>query len=199
MASPIEQTFLSRLTERKRKRSDILDGLERLKKVSLAELLDLCSVLSKDDILWLLQAKVPNALRLAEIVRALPSAMPKAAIDLETFVNVLLFCTADKQKSCNDVTEMEILAPPISNCLKCKSPFISQNKMCTVTVFSNQKVKSAMKLSCRCKDCKLNYGYSMFGNAEEGLHFYQVQRPYVETSDDVFLERSLRLFQASLA
>ncbi|XP_074625879.1 uncharacterized protein LOC141884088 isoform X2 [Acropora palmata] len=56
-----------------------------------------------------------------------------------------------------------------------------------------------MKPSCRCKDCKLNNGYSMFGNAEEGLHFYKVQRPYVEASDDVFLDRSLCLFQVSLA
>ena len=92
----------------------------------------LYSVLSKDDILWLLQAKVPNALRIAEIVCALPSAMPRAAknallayyfktfaavgeIDREKFVNVLLFCTADQQKSGDDVTEIEILAPPISN------------------------------------------------------------------------------------
>ena len=216
MASPFEQTFLSSITERKRKRSDISEGLERLKNVSLANLSDLCSVLSKDDILWLLQAKLPNALRLAEIVRALPSAIPKGAkntllnyyfktfavageIDREKFVNVLLFCTADEQKSGNDVTEMEILVPLISNCIKCKSPLISQNKMCTVTVFSLQKVKSAMKLSCRCKDCKLNYGYSMFGNAEEGFHFYEVQHPYVEASDDVFLDRRLCLFQVSLA
>ena len=54
MASPCKQTFLSSLTERKRKRSDISEGLERLKNVSLSELSDLCSVLSKDDILWLL-------------------------------------------------------------------------------------------------------------------------------------------------
>jgi len=120
-------------------------------------------------------------------------------ITLETFVNVLLFCTADKQKSGKDVTEMEILAPLISNCIKWKAPLISPNKMCTVTVLSIQKVKSAMKQSCHCKDCKSNYGYSMFGNAEEGFHFYQVQRPYEEASDDVFLERSLCLFQVSLA
>ena len=197
MASPIKKRFLSSLTERKRKRSDISEGMERLKNVSLSELSDLCSVLSKDDILWFLQAKVPNALRLAEIVRALPSAMPKATkntllayyfktfaavgeIDREKFVDLLLFCTAGQHKSGNDVAEMEILAPPISNCTKCKSPLISQNKMCTVTVFTLQKVQSAMKLSCRCKDCKLNYGYSMFGNAEEGFRFYEVQRPYVE-------------------
>lgn len=216
MASPFEQTFLSNLTERKRKRSAISEGLERLKNVSLSDLSDLCSVLSKDDILWLLQAKVPHALKLAEIVRALPSAMPKAAkntllayyferfaavgeIDWEKFVSLLLFCTAEQQKFGSDVVEMEILAPPISNCTKCKSPLIPQNKMCTVTVFSLKKVQSAMKLSCRCKDCKLNYGYSMFGNAEEGFRFYEVQRPYVEASDDVFLDRSLCLFQVSLA
>ena len=62
MVSSYEQTFLSSLTERKKKRSDISEGLERLKNVSLSELSDLCSVLSKDDILWLLQAEVPNAL-----------------------------------------------------------------------------------------------------------------------------------------
>ena len=197
MASPSEQTFLSTLIERKRKRSDISEGLERLKKVSLSDLSDLCSVLSKDEILWLLQVKVPHALRLAEIVRSLPSAMPKAAkntllayyfqrfapvgeIDREKFVNLLLFCTTEQQKSGSDFAETEILAPPVSNCIKCKSPLTSQNKMSTVTVFSLKKVQPAMKLSCRCKDCKLNYGYSMFGNAEEGFRFYEVQRPYVE-------------------
>ncbi|KAJ7357512.1 hypothetical protein OS493_025029 [Desmophyllum pertusum] len=196
MASPFEQEFLANITERKRKRSDIQEGLERLKNVSVSELSDLCSVVSKEDILWLLQAKVPNALRLAEIVRAMPSAMPKATkntllayylnkfatavgeIDFDKFVNVLQFCTADQQqKSGSEVTEMEILAPPIRNCTKCKSPLISQNKMCTVTVFSLQNVKSAMKLSCRCKECKLNFGYSMFGNVEEGYHFYQKSDP----------------------
>lgn len=149
-------------------------------------------------------------------MHALPSAMPKAAkntllayylkmfaagceIDLEKFVSVLLSCTADQQQSGNDAMKMEILAPPISNCRKCKSPLISQNKMCTVTVFSLQNVKTAMKLSCCCKDCKLNYGYSMFRNVGEGFHFYEVQRPYVEARDDVFLDRNLYLFQVSLA
>ena len=116
----------------------------------------------------------------------------------EKFLNVLLFCTTGQQKSGNDVTEIEILTPPISNCIKWKSQLISQNKMSTVTVFSNQKGKSAMKLSCRCKDCKLKYGYSMFGNAEEDFHFYEVQHPYAVASDDVFLDRSLCLFQVSL-
>lgn len=155
---------------------------------------------------------MPNALRLAKIVDASPSAMPKAAknillayyfktiaavgeIDREKFINLLLFCAADQQKSSNDIVEIEILTLSISNCTKCKSLLISQNKMCTVTVFSLQKVQSAMKLSCRYKDCKLNYGYSKFGNAEEGFHFYEVQGPYVEASDDVFLDKACVFFK----
>ena len=114
--------------------------------LNLSELSDLCSVLSKGDILWFLQAKVPNALRLAEIMCSLPSAMPKAAkntllayyfetfaavgeIDREKFKNLLLFCTADQQKSGNDVAEIEILTPPISNCTKCRSPLSKAVRM----------------------------------------------------------------------
>ena len=217
MASLFEKAFLSGVTERKRKRCDIKEGLQRLKNVSISDLQDLCSTLDKEDILMIVQAKLPNAIRLAEIIRAIPSAMPKATkdtllayyfnklglagdIDIERLVNVLLFCTADLPRiSCNGVREIEILAPPVTNCCNCKSLLIAQNKTGTVTVFSGESVKTAMKLSLRCKDCKLNYGYSMFGNIQEGYHFYKEERPYVEASDGVFMERSLCLFQVSLA
>ena len=98
---------------------------------------------------------MPNAQRLAEIMHALPLVIPRAAkntllpyyfktfvkvgeIDQGKFISVLLFCTTDQQKSCSDFMEMEILAPPISNCIKCKSPLISQNKICTVTVVNKE-------------------------------------------------------------
>ena len=163
------------------------------------------------------QAKLPNAIRLAAIIRAIPSAMPKGTkdmllayyfkklgpagdIDVERLVNVLLFWTADLPRiSCNGVREIEILAPPVTNCCNCKSLLVAQTKIGTVTVFSGESVKTAMNLSLRCKDCKLNYGYSMFGNIQEGYRFYKEERPYVEASDGVFMERSLCLFQVSLA
>ena len=217
MASPFEQAFLSGVTERKRKRCDIKEGLQRLKNVPISDLQDLCSALDKEAILMVVQAKLPNAIRLAEIIRAIPSAMPKATkdkllayylkklgpvgdIDIQRLVNVLLFCTSDlPRNSSNGVEEIEILAPPVTNCCKCKSLLVAQNNICTVTVFSAVSVKTAMKLSLRCKDCKLNYGYSMFGNIEKGYHFYKEKRPCVEASDEVFMERSLCLFQVSLA
>ena len=162
------------------------------------------------------QAKLSNAIWLAEIICAFPSAIPKVTkdtllayyfklglvgdIDIEQLANVLLFCTADlPRSSCNEVREIEILIPPVTNCCNCESLLVAQNKVCTVTVFSGESARTAMKLSLQCKDCKLNYGYSMFGNIQEGYHFYKEERPCVEASDKVFMERSLCLFQVSLA
>ena len=62
MASPFEKAFLSGVTERKRKRCDIKEGLQRLKNVSISELQALCSALDKEDILMIVQAKLPNAI-----------------------------------------------------------------------------------------------------------------------------------------
>ena len=56
-----------------------------------------------------------------------------------------------------------------------------------------------MKFSSCYKDCKLNYGYSKFGNDKNGYKFYEEQHVYVEATDNVFLDRSLCLFQISLA
>ena len=71
--------------------------------------------------------------------------------------------------------------------------------MSNVTVFSMNTIKTAMKLCLRCQDCDINYGYSMFGNGKKGYRFYDEERPYVEATDEVFLERSLCLLQISLA
>ena len=56
----------------------MLEALEIMRNVSLSEISEMCSVLSKSDIIWLLQGKASNAVQLAEIVRAIPLGMPKA-------------------------------------------------------------------------------------------------------------------------
>ena len=137
-------------------------------------------MLSKDDILWLLQAKVPNALRLAEIVCVLYHRPCLGRL------RILCWPITSKhlprlERSIGKSSSMYYcFAPPISRnpamtLRKSKSSRhqsaialsvnlrsftfysvkVSQNKMCTITVFSLQKVKYAMKLSCRCKGCKL--------------------------------------------
>ena len=50
-----------------------------------------------------------------------------------------------------------------------------------------------MKFSSCCKDCKLK------GNTKNGYKFYEEQHVYVEATDNVSLDRSLSLFQISLA
>jgi len=62
-SSPFEQTFLSSVTK---------EGLQRLKHVLVSDFQDLCSALDKEEILMLVQAKLPDAIRLAEIIRAIP-------------------------------------------------------------------------------------------------------------------------------
>lgn len=56
----------------------MLETLEMMRNVSQSEISEMCSVLSKSDILWLLQGKVPKSLQLADIFQAIPSGMPKA-------------------------------------------------------------------------------------------------------------------------
>lgn len=118
--TPFEAAFLENLSGRKRKRSDLLEALEVVKNVRLSELSQLRNVLSKDDLLWLMQLKIPNALKFADIVRSMPQVMPQAAkktvlsfyyrklckieeeIDLESCVSLLLFCTDDRQPDVDD-------------------------------------------------------------------------------------------------
>lgn len=213
--TPFEAAFLENLSGTKRKRSDLLEALEIVKKVTLSELSQLRNMLSKDDLLCLIQVKIPNALKLADIVRSMPQVMPQAArktmlsfyfrklckvaeeIDFESCLNLLLFCIDERLPDVDHY--VEILAPPVNTCTNCSKSLSTHNKMCSVTVFSMTTIKTAMKLSLRCPDCEINFGYSMFGNVNKGYRFYDEQRPYVEASDEVFLERSMCFFQISLA
>ena len=212
--SPFEAAFLENLSGTKRKRSDLLEALETVKNTSLSELSQLRNVIRKDDLLWLLQLKIPAALKLADIVRSMPQGMPQAArkimqafyfsklckeeeIDVESCASLLLFCTDQRHPDVEH--EVEILAPPVNTCTNCSKMLKAQNKMSNVTVFSMNTIKTAMKLCLQCQDCDINYGYSMFGNGKKGYRFYDEERPYVEATDEVFLERSLCLLQISLA
>ena len=212
-----ENLFLNNLRGRKRKRADISQALETVKSTSLAVLDDMRNTFNKGELLWLFQLKVPNALKLANIIREIPTALPKPTkkallsyycskfteirgdLEVDRCVRLLQFLTEGIETHNYEQDAVEILAPPVDNCINCNKALAAQNQVCSVTVFSKNHVKSAMKLSSSCRDCKLNYGYAKFGNAEKGYQFYEEQRVYVEATDNVFLERSLCLFQISLA
>ena len=183
--SPFEAAFLENLSGTKRKRSDLLEALETVKNTSLSELWQLRNVIRKDDLLWLLQLKIPAALKLADIVRSMPQGMPQAArkimqafyfsklckeeeIDVESCASLLLFCTDQRHPDVEH--EVEILAPPVNTCTNCSKMLKAQNKMSNVTVFSMNTIKTAMKLCLRCQDCDINYGYSVW-KWEERISF----------------------------
>ena len=212
-----ENLFLNNLRERKRKRSDISQALETVKTTSFSDLEDMRNTLDKGDLLSLFKFKVPNALKLANIIREIPTALPKPAkkvllayyfskysevrgeFEVERCVRLLNFLTEGLEIHNYEQEAVEILAPPVENCINCNKALVAQNQICSVTVFLRNYVKSAMKFSSCCKDCNLNYGYSKFGNAQNGYKFYEEQRVYIEATDSVFLDRSLCLFQISLA
>ena len=153
----------------------------------------------------------------ANIIREIPTALPKPAkkvllayyfskysevrgeFEVERCVRLLNFLTEGLEIHNYEQEAVEILAPPVENCINCNKALVAQNQICSVTVFLRNYVKSAMKFSSCYKDCKLNYGYSKFGNDKNGYKFYEEQHVYVEATDNVSLDRSLCLFQISLA
>ena len=71
-----ENLFLNNLRERKRKRSDISQALA-VKSTSLSDLEDMRNTLTKGDLLSLHKFKVPNALKLANIIWEIPTGLAK--------------------------------------------------------------------------------------------------------------------------
>ena len=72
-----ENLFLNNLREWKRKRSDISHALETVKSTSLSDLEDMRNTLTKGDLLSLFKFKVPNVLKLANIIWEIPTGLPK--------------------------------------------------------------------------------------------------------------------------
>ena len=72
-----ENLFLNNLREWKRKRSDISHALETVKSTSLSDLEDMRNTLTKGDLLSVFKFKVPNVLKLANIIWEIPTGLPK--------------------------------------------------------------------------------------------------------------------------
>ena len=91
-----------------------------------------------------------------------------------------------------------ILCPPTEVCLLCGWS-LSLRNVAYITLFDRETIVPGIKFLLRCQNCKVNYGYSMYGNTENGYKFYQEKRPYVEASNVTYLSRGLCLDQIHLA
>ena len=149
-----EDLLLNNLREWKRKRSDISQALETLKSTSLSDLDDTRNTLNKGDLLWLFKLKVPNVLKLANIIREIPTALPKQPKkahlsyycskfteirgDLEVYrcVRLLQFLTEGLETDNYEQDAVEILAQPVDNCINCNKALVAHNQVCSVTEIS---------------------------------------------------------------
>ncbi len=60
-------------------------------------------------------------------------------------------------------------------------------------------LKTAKKITLRCKKCSILFNYAMYGNKEAtGFQFYHSEREYIEVST-LYFERRLLEWQCSLA
>lgn len=95
--------------------------------------------------------------------------------------------------------ELLVLAPPLAECPTCSTRLVVYHD-CTTRVYEMDGVITLPKITLRCIGCKLYFGYSQFGNKKPlGFRYYENERPYIEVTDTVFVNRKLLEFQCSLA
>ena len=94
--------------------------------------------------------------------------------------------------------ETLVLAPVLAECPMCRSRLVSHHN-CMAKVYELDGATTLPKVTLRCIACNLYFGYSRFGNTSLGFRYYENERPYVEATDTVFVNRRLLEFQCSLA
>ena len=99
----------------------------------------------------------------------------------------------------------KFLAPPVCKCLNetCKlvgslTSLAPHHDPINVLVFTIRGPTVATKVSLRCKACSTIYNYSMYGKKTEGEMYYSLERPLVEVTDRVYVERGVQELFCSL-
>ena len=92
-----------------------------------------------------------------------------------------------------------ILYPPTTVCFTCGWSLQLQSQPASVTVFEKDKPLPGIKFTLKCRNCNFHYGYSMYGNNDEGYRFYPKRRPYIESSNVTMVSRGLCLEHICLA
>ena len=214
--------------ERKRKHDRLREALEVLHSATCEELRDI-SFANSNDLITVLSAKFgwKSLFLVGRLVTKLPTVVSNQlnellvaaaigelgrSISLEevTLLKALLnkcqdFLDFSYENSLADISQLaafpftRILFPPTSVCFDCSWNLSPQNKPARVTVFEHAKSIPGIKFTLKCTNCKINFGYSMFGDTQRGYRFYDKPRPYVEASNVCYLERGLCLQHIHLA
>ena len=100
-------------------------------------------------LLWLFKLKVLNALQLPNIIREISTGLPKLTkkalltyycstfceirgdVKVERCVRLLQFLTEGIETHNYEQKAVEILAPPVDNCINCNKALVAQNQVCS--------------------------------------------------------------------
>lgn len=214
--------------DRKRANDRIGEAMSILRSVTLREMEDMSSE-SSCDIIALLCAKFGGKplLVLGQLLSKLPSVISQQIEDkvlsasvgelgksltkeelavmksllsrCEDFLQFSLDESLTEISRCASIPLRRILYPPTTTCFHCGWSLSQQNRPAKVTVFEHSQPIPGLKFTLKCCNCKVNYGYSMFGDTDKGYKFYDKRRPYVESSNVSYLARELCLQQIHLA
>ena len=143
---------------------------------------------------------------IASVVDSIPTLEMPEAIQLESMLRELsdvpFFGDQDIVNNILSKCKMPIfcvLTPPYESCLSCGRRLVFSSSPCHITLFSLEGPKPGIKVTWKCKNCRINYGYAQYGNASTGYRFYEKERSLVEVSNVTYLERNLCLSQIFLA
>ena len=214
--------------DRKRKHDRLKEALEVLQSATCDELTDMCFA-SSNDIITVLSAKFgwKSLFVLGRLVTKLPSGVSNqlnerlvaatvgelgrsTSLQEVTLMKALLnkcqdFLDFSYEDGLVDISQIasfpfrRILFPPTTVCFECGWNLSPQNRPARVTVFENAETIPGIKFTLKCSNCKINFGYAMFGDTQRGYRFYNKPRPYVESSNVTYLDRRLCLQQIHLA
>lgn len=214
--------------ERKRKRDQMEEAISVLRSTTLQELRSIDFSKSDEVIAMLcLKFRWKTVFVLGRLLSKLPKVI-SSHIELQILAGSFpelekmvtqeeLHAVIDALQNCQDFLDFSyensvvaisenagiplhrILFPPATICFTCGWSLQLQSQPAIVTVFEKDKPLPGIKFSLKCRNCNLHYGYSMYGNSDDGYRFYDKRRPYVESSNVTFVSRSLCLQHICLA
>ena len=214
--------------ERKRKHDRLREALEVLQSATCEELTDMAFA-TPNDIITVLSAKLgwKSLFLIGRLVTKLPSVVSNhvnerlvastigelgrcTSLQEVTLMKALLnkcqdFLDFSYENSLADISQLasfpfrRILLPPTTMCFECGWNLSPQNRPARITVYENTEIIPGIKFTFKCSNCKINFGYSMFGDTQRGYRFYNKPRPYVEASNVTYLDHRLCLQQIHLA
>ena len=95
--------------------------------------------------------------------------------------------------------QLLFLSPPVQRCIKCNTSLQCHNKPSEVMVYKMDGAMKTLNMCWRCENCDLNYNYCRFGDKKDGYQFYDIERPYIQSTNCSFVDRQLCRYQIFLS